>query len=149
MSEVRPKRPEVIERMGQNPPHRADVAGLMSKVFALDRRIRYCAILDKTGIIIFGGMRPGRRSFEPEEEARKVDGQMAVIRGMTEGSVQYFGKTRFFIINREKLMLVAIPQGDGNTIEISTQPDFPLEGVKALIKTVRISYRRKESREAN
>lgn len=108
----------------------------------MDSRIRYCAILDKTGTIVSGGMRPGRRSLEPGEEARKVDAQMAVIHGMTEGSTSYFGKTNYFVVHRERLMLIAIPQGDGSTVEISARPDFPLEKVRALIKVVRMDYRK-------
>jgi len=36
-------------------------------------------------------MRPGLLSLEPDEEAGKVDLQMALIRGMTEGAKSYLG----------------------------------------------------------
>jgi hypothetical protein len=110
---------------------------LPSRVFDLDRRIRYCAILDEMGRTVSGGMRPGLPSLEPEDEAQKVDLQVAVIRGMTEAGRGYLGGTDYVIIHREKLMLVAIPI-DRKTVLISAQPDFPIERVKELIHATKI-----------
>jgi hypothetical protein len=106
---------------------------LPGKVFGIDGRIRYCAVLDEMGRTVSGGMRPGTQSLEPDEEAQKVDLQMAVIRGMTEAARGYLGGTNYVIIHREKLMLLAIPVNK-RTILISAQPDFPLERVRDLIR---------------
>jgi hypothetical protein len=111
---------------------------LLEKVFGLDKRIRYCAVLDEMGRTVTGGMRPGLESLEPEDEAQKVDLQVAVIRGMTEMGRGYLGGTNYVIIHREKLMLVAIPI-NRKTVLISAQPDFPIERVKELIEAARIA----------
>jgi hypothetical protein len=109
-----------------------------NNVFNLDRRIRYCAVLDEMGRTVSGGMRPGLPSLEPDDEAQKVDLQVAVIRGMTEAGRGYLGGTDYVIIHREKLMLVAIPI-NRRTVLISAQPDFPIERVKELIEVAKNS----------
>jgi hypothetical protein len=113
---------------------------LQRKVFDLDRRIRYCGVLDEMGRVIIGGMRPGLKSLEPEDEAERVDLQVAVTRGMTEAVDLYLGETNYIIIHREKLMLIALPRSDGKTVLISAQPDFPLGRLRALIQVVDKDY---------
>ena len=110
----------------------------LREVMAFDPRIRYCAVLDAMGRTIEGGMRPGLLSLEPDEEADKVDLQMVLIRGITEGARGYLGGVNYVIIHREKLMLIAIPASNGRTILVSAEPDFPLERAKAFFELVKL-----------
>lgn len=113
---------------------------LEQKVFRLDRRIRYCGVLDELGREASGGMRPGVRSLEPEDEAEKVNLQVALTRGLAESAQSYFGMTDYVIIHRERLMLVAMPKSDHRTILVGAEPDFPLGKVKALVRLVEREY---------
>ena len=81
-------------------------------------------------------MRPGLSSLEPKDEADRVDIQVALIRGMTEAATTYLGTTNYVIVHREKIMLMALPWKGGKTVLITTEPDFPLERVPALIEMV-------------
>ena len=109
---------------------------LQDSVFSLDKRIRYCAVLDGMGRVISGGMRPGIKSLEPTEEADRVDAQIAVTRGMAEAAHAYLGKTDYVIIHRQKLLLIAIPLEGDRTVLVSAQPDLPLSHLEALMKIV-------------
>jgi hypothetical protein len=108
-------------------------------LFGFDKRIRYVSVLDSMGRAIMGGMRPGLNSLEPNEEAARVDVQMALIRGMSEGASKYLGRTNYVIIHRENLVFLALPREGGRTVLITTQPDFPLERVQAVIEMVESS----------
>jgi hypothetical protein len=110
----------------------------IKEVLAFDARIRYCAVLDAMGRTVEGGMRPGLLSLEPEEEADKVDLQIALIRGMTEGARGYLGGVDYVIIGREKLMLIAVPVSSGRTVLVSAEPDFPLERTKAFLELIKL-----------
>jgi len=109
---------------------------LASLFFGFDARIRYVSILDSLGRTVEGGMRPGLSSLEPKDEADRVDIQVALIRGMTEAAGAYLGATNYVIVHREKIMLMALPWKDRKTVLITTEPDFPLERVPALIEMV-------------
>jgi hypothetical protein len=113
---------------------------LEAEVFKMDRRIRYCGILDVMGRTISGGMRPGVKSLEPENEAERVDLQMALTRGMSESASSYLGATNYVIIQRERLMLIALPRSDHRTVLVGAEPDFPLDRLEALRKVVDQNY---------
>jgi hypothetical protein len=113
---------------------------LEEKVFRLDRRIRYCGILDEMGRESSGGMRPGVRSLEPEDEAEKVNLQVALTRGLAESAQSYFGATDYVIIHREKLMLIAMPRSDHRTILVGAEPSFPLHKVETLRSLIEKEY---------
>jgi len=83
-----------------------------------------------------GGMRPGIKSLEPDDEAERVDMQVAVTRGMAEAAHKYLGRTNYIIIHRENLMLIALPRNNRRTVLISAEPDFPLERLPDLTRIV-------------
>ena len=116
------------------------VLGLQEKVFAFDRRIRFCGVLDKMGRVTTGGMRPGLKSLEPDEEAERIDIQMALSGSMMQTASQFLGKTSFIIALRDKMMLIAFPKEQGATVLVTAEPDLPLEEVKSLRKVVDEDY---------
>lgn len=85
-------------------------------------------------------MRPGLNSLEPDEEAERIDIQMALSGSMMRTATQYMGKTNFIIAHREKMMLIAFPKEEGATVLVTAEPDFPLEEIKSLRKVVDESY---------
>ena len=105
-------------------------------MFGFDARIRYVAILNALGKTVEGGMRPGLSSLEPQDEAERVDMQVALIRGMMEGASTYLGETTYVIVHRRKIMLMVFPTKGGRTVLITTEPDFPLERLPAVIEMV-------------
>ena len=106
----------------------------------MDSRIRYCGILDQMGRTVSGGMRPGVKSLEPENEAERVDLQIAVTRGMSESATSYLGAPDYVVIHRERLMLIALPRPDHMTVLVGAEPDFPLDRLEALRKVVDQNY---------
>jgi len=113
---------------------------LSERVFKLDRRIRFCGTLDERGKVISGGMRPGVKSLEPNDEAERVDLQMVLTRSMSESAQPYLGKANYVIIHRENLMLAAMPRKDRKTVLVSAEPGFPLTKMKALLRVVDKNY---------
>ena len=113
---------------------------LQTKVFDFDRRIRYFGILDEMGRTATGGMRPGVKSLEPDQEAEMVDLQIAVTRGMAEAGSKYLGRTNYIIIHRERLMLIALPKKDRRTVLITAEPKFALDRLRDLIKIIDEGY---------
>jgi len=113
---------------------------LEEKVFKLDKRIRYCGVLDERGKVTSGGMRPGVKSLEPDEEAERIDLQVVLTRSMSESAQPYLGRTNYVIIHRENVMFVAMPRKDRRTILVSTEPSFPLAKVSAVFKVVETNY---------
>ena len=113
---------------------------LEEKVFRMDKRIRFCGVLDERGKVMSGGMRPGVESLEPDEEAERVDLQVVLTRSMSESAQPYLGRTNYVIIHRESVMLVAMPRQDRKTILVSTEPSFPLAKVKTLLGIVNKNY---------
>ena len=90
--------------------------------------------------MISGGMRPGVRSLEPDEEAERVDLQVVLTRSMSESAQPYLGKTNYVIIHRENLMLAAMPMPDRKTVLVSTEPSFPLTKMRTILKVVNKDY---------
>lgn len=113
---------------------------LQEKVFAFDGRIRFCGVLDNMGRIASGGMRPGLDSLEPDEEAQRIDVQMAVSGSMMQTASPYLGKTNFIITHRDKMILIAFPKEKGATVLVTAEPDLPLEKVKSLLIVIDENY---------
>lgn len=114
---------------------------LYQKVFSFDKRIRYCATLDELGGVVSGGMRPGLKSLEPNGEAKKVDLQVVVARGMNETTQEFLGKTDYLIVHREKMILFAFPRDDKKTVLVTAEPGFPPQKAKELLRLVDKYYR--------
>ncbi len=113
---------------------------LQSAVFAVDNKVRYCGVLDEMGRTISGGMKPGLKSLEPGDEAERVDLQVVIARGMAQSGTKFLGKADYIIIHRERLMLIALPRNDGNTVLVTAEPDFPLEKLGPLMHEVDRNY---------
>ncbi len=100
-------------------------------IFNYDERIRFVAIYQDQ-YQLAGGMRPGARSHDPEEEAREVDLQLAKVGEIARSWQRWFGNLVAFTIRYEKITLAFHPIRAGRFLVISSEPDFDpasLEGV--------------------
>ena len=113
---------------------------LQDAVFAFDSRIRFSGVLDSMGKVTSGGMRPGLESLEPDEEAQRIDVQMALTGAMMQSASPYLGKTSFIIAQRERMVLIAFPMKGGSTVLVTADHDFPFAEAKNLRSIVDKNY---------
>jgi len=108
---------------------------LYDQIFAADRRVRYTVVLDEAGRVVAGGMRPGVKSIETLEHERRVDFQVAILAGVIKTWSKVFGPTSFIFFKHEKINLIVFPIAN-RQLDVSTQPDFPLEDVPKILRIV-------------
>jgi len=108
---------------------------LYDQIFAADRRVRYTVVLDEAGRVVAGGMRPGVKSIETLEHERRVDFQVAILAGVIKTWSKVFGPTSFIFFKHEKINLIVFPIAN-KQLDVSTQPDFPLEDVPKILRIV-------------
>jgi len=108
---------------------------LCDGIFAADSRVRYTVVLDETGRIVAGGMRPGVKSIEPLEHERRVDFQVTILAGVIKTWSKVFGPANFVFFKHEKINLIVFPIAN-QQLDVSTQPDFPLEDVPKILTIV-------------
>jgi hypothetical protein len=92
-------------------------------IFDQDERIRSVAIYQDQ-YQLAGGMRPGARSHDPEEEAREIDLQLAKVGEIARSWQRWFGTLVAFTIKYERVTLAFHPLGAGRFLVISSEPDF-------------------------
>jgi hypothetical protein len=100
-------------------------------IFTHDKRIRFVAIYQDQ-YQVAGGMRPGARSHDPEEEAREIDLQLAKVGEIARSWQRWFGNLVAFTIKYEKITLGFRPLAAGRFLVVSSEPGFDhasLEGV--------------------
>lgn len=108
---------------------------LCNQLFTADGRVRYAVVRNEECSIVAGGMRPGAAPIESPEDAQRVDLQVAVLAGVIRTWSDVFGPTSFVFFKHEKINTIIFPIGNKH-LEISTQPDFPLEDVGKILRIV-------------
>ncbi len=101
-------------------------------IFNHDQRIRFVAIYQDQ-YQLAGGMRPGARSHDPEEEAREIDLQLAKVGEIARSWQRWFGNLVAFTIRYEKITLAFHPIRAGRFLVISSEPDFDPASLGGLI----------------
>jgi hypothetical protein len=110
-------------------------ASLVQKIFDEDQRIRFVAIYAGRDLIA-GGMRPGVPSYDPEEEARELDLELARIAKSTSNSERWFGMLEGIVVTYAKLNLALFPlEGTERFVVVSSEPDFNLQSLLAKLRT--------------
>ena len=112
---------------------------ICNSVFKYDRRIRYAGVLDETGRLIAGGMRRGVPSLEPQSEDLRLIANITIQLSTDKTWDQYFGKTQFTFMKREKVNILTFNVGD-KLLLVSTEPDFTLQQAQELRNTVVTNY---------
>jgi len=96
---------------------------LIEKAFGVDERVRFVALYQDQ-YILAGGMRPNLASYDPEDESRSVDLQLAKIGEIVRTWQRWFGKLSRFTLKYEKINLVFQPLGEGRFLVLSGDSDF-------------------------
>jgi len=104
---------------------------ICTEMFKFDRRVRFAAILDHSGRQIAGGMRKGIPSLEPISEDLRLIANITIQLSTDITWDQYFGRTQFTFIKREKVNILTFHMGD-RLIMVSTEPDFTLQQAQDL-----------------
>lgn len=99
---------------------RAHITSLIERIFSVDTGIRFVAIYQEQHMLA-GGMRDGRSSLDPEEEAYDIDLQLSKIGEITRSWQKWFGNMNALVVVYEKLNLIFQPLSDGRFLVLSTE----------------------------
>ena len=123
--------------MSRETQHRAKkwvLAKLVDRVFEADQKVRFVGVYQEQ-YMLAGGMRHGRRSADPEEEAVEIDLKLAKMGGTATAWQKWFGDLRGFAIRYDKVSLAFIPLGGDRFLVLSTDADLdPFTVVEKLRK---------------
>jgi hypothetical protein len=111
-------------------------ASVVKNIFATDRRIQFCAVVDANGTIEAGGMRPGVRPLEPPAETAKIVTRMFLNQAMNQATDPYLGRASWAIVRREKLVQVTFPLPEQKQLQITATLDYPISKVAKLAQYV-------------
>jgi Family of unknown function (DUF6659) len=109
---------------------------VVKKIFATDKRIQFCALVDSDGKIEAGGIRPGVRFLEPSAETERIVIRSFLNQAMNEASDPYFGRVNWSVIHREKLVQVSFPVPGKKQLQITATRGYPISNVAKLSKYV-------------
>lgn len=118
---------------------RAYITSLIDKIFEVDPGVRFVAIYQDQHMLA-GGMKGGRSSYDPEEEAYDIDLQLAKIGEMTRSWQRWFGSMRALVVGYEKLNLVFQPLSEGRFLVLSTE--VGVDAFELLDRLDKEDYRR-------
>lgn len=108
------------------------LATLVDRVFEVDTRIRFVGVYQHHNMLA-GGMRKGRKSVDPEEEAVEIDTKLAKMGETAAAWQNWFGNLQGYSIRYENVSLAFVPLGKDRFLLISTEPDLdPFEVVEKL-----------------
>lgn len=81
---------------------------VLDAMFDLDPAIRFVAVYHEQ-YLLAGGMRNGTLSFDPDEDARKIDLQLSKMGEIAESWQHWFGHLDVVVLRYQKLHLVLLP----------------------------------------
>jgi len=110
---------------------RAQYNEICKEIFKFDRRIRRASLLDESGRTIAGGMRRGISSLKPGSEELRLMANLTIEMSADKTWDDYFGKTLYTFIKREKLNMLTFLVGT-KVFYITTEPDFTLQQAQEL-----------------
>ena len=109
------------------------IAGsVVKRIFATDKRIRFCAVVDANGRIEAGGMRPGFKSLEPDEETERIVTRMFLNQAMNQATNPYLGRAIWSIVRRERLVQITFPLAEERQLQITATLEYPISKVNKL-----------------
>ncbi len=107
---------------------------VVKKIFATDRRIQFCALVDANGKLEAGGMRPGLKSLEPAVETARIVTRMFLNQAMNQATDPYLGRVMWSIIRREKLVQITFPLPGQRQLQITATVDYPISKAAKLAR---------------
>lgn len=94
---------------------------LRSKIFDIDKSIRFVGLINKSGKLVDGGMREGIQSIDDEIHQKRWFNQVAMRAEMYEMFTRIYGQTQFVYVVREKLKQMTFYRGK-NIVLVTIQP---------------------------
>jgi hypothetical protein len=105
---------------------------LVSEIFGLDRRIRFCAVVDSHAQVVAGGIRPGVQPLVPKEAYADIAFRTFLGSKAIQASEDYLGTARFGIIRRDKILQMVFVLPNDRELQIGTEVGFPLDRVNLI-----------------
>ena len=96
------------------------------QIFAFDKRVRFCALIDEKGNVVSSKSRPNLTSLNPETEDKRLFSQIGLAVLMDRGWDRFFGKTKAIIIAKEKVSILIYSLADLRAVVVAIEPDFPM-----------------------
>jgi hypothetical protein len=109
------------------------------EILKFDRRVRHVSVLDESGRIISGGMRMGIPSLEPLSEDLRLIANITIQLSTDKTWDQYFGKTQYTFIKREKVSILTFYVGTKFFL-VSTELDFTPQQAQDLRNQIVTNY---------
>ncbi len=109
---------------------------LCSRIFSVDKRIRYVTVSDSECKILAGGMRPGVAPLEASaKEAERIDLQVAVLGGVMQTWAESLGRARFALIQHERAYMLIIPF-DNKHLELSIETSTSFQEIGRIVTAI-------------
>jgi hypothetical protein len=109
------------------------------EILKFDRRVRHVSVLDESGRTIFGGMKRGIPSLEPQSEDLRLIANITIQLSTDRSWDQYFGKTQYTFIKREKVSILTFHVGT-KLFLVSTELDFTPQQAEDLRNQIVTNY---------
>lgn len=113
-----------------------DYGKLCNDIFALDQKIRFVAICDRSGGIRYGGLREGTKSFLSSEQTKESVQQAWnrwKVRDAMESSI---GKGKFAMAEYEKVKRFTVPVDNEHLLLVSTGADADIRIIYNILKLI-------------
>jgi hypothetical protein len=109
---------------------------LCSRIFSVDKRIRYVTVTDSECKILAGGMRSGVAPLEQStEEAEKIDLQVAVLDGVIKTWAESLGRARFALIQHERAYMLIVPFNNKH-LELSIETSASFQEIGRIVTAI-------------
>ena len=107
----------------------------VSRLLALDRRVRYVGVVDNVGSLLVSRFKVGVTSLLSQDELKEFAKEVAYRRRMRERWDPQLGKVLSTVLSREKMTVVTLYVGD-KTVLMTLERGAPLGIVDAAIQVV-------------
>jgi hypothetical protein len=108
--------------------------GLYNRLMALDRRIRFAALVTDRGEIIEGGMRENVQPIEPLEKTPKLIAQL-VAKESAEARAEFLGSPLYSIMVHDHIVAVILYTRE-NIVLVTAERSIPFKKLEALERLV-------------
>src|SRR5712692_8759466 len=96
------------------------------QIFAFDKRVRFCALIDEKGNVVSSKSRQNLTSLNPETEDSRLFSQIGLAVMMDRGWDRFFGRTKAIVIAKEKVSILIYSLADLRAIVVAIEPDYPM-----------------------
>lgn len=112
-----------------------DYKALCTKIFDVNKDIRFVGFINRSGKLIEGGMREGLESIDDEIHQKRWFNQIAIRREMYEMFNKIYGKTHMAYVEREKLKQITFYRED-SIVLVTLQPTVDSKKAIDIIKSI-------------